>query len=90
MKKIALATAAFTLAFSAAQASANNRVSQTIAVDISDLNLASPADRLRAERRVKSAIRTICHVVGERTVASRQAEAQCRQQALDSIGRIGE
>lgn len=56
-----------------------------ISVDVSDLDLAQPADRQRADRRINAAIRSLCDTSGPRPLSVRAAEAACREQAVASV-----
>jgi UrcA family protein len=93
MLKSILTRAAFGAALVAAvapvAATAGQRETTTVAVDVSDLNLSNPADRVRAERRVSAAVRSMCATSGARSIATRQTEAACREQALASIRPLG-
>lgn len=56
-----------------------------VEVDVSDLDLANPADQDRADRRVTAAARSICETSGRRSLEVRAAEAACIEQAIASV-----
>jgi UrcA family protein len=87
-KSIITATALTAAAFAPVAATAGqNDSSRTI--NVSDLDLSNPADRVRAERRITAAVRSLCEGNGARSVAARTAEAACREQAMASVRPLG-
>lgn len=80
------ALAVFTLATPLAAAP---RANDQITVNVRDLDLQRPADRVRAERRIEAAIRSLCTTSGLRTLDMRNAEAECREMARASVMPIG-
>lgn len=88
MMKSLLSTAAILAAIAAPVAASTTPDDVTsIAVDVRDLDLSQPADRARADRRVNAAVRSLCETSGQRTLAARTAEAECKKEALASVRR---
>ena len=81
----AVVCAAIATSFAPTVASAGTRETAAITVNVGDLDLTQPADRVRASRRVNSAIHSLCDGSGQRTITMRNAEAACRADALASV-----
>lgn len=85
MVKSLLTAAALATVLAPAAAIATPHDTILVEVDVSDLDLADPADQARADRRIANAARSICETSGRRSLEIRTAEAVCIEQAIASV-----
>lgn len=59
--------------------------SESLAVPYADLNLASTQGQATLERRIETAVRSVCDANQSRELAMRAASKRCQQAARDAV-----